>query len=197
MVVGDTARIAAKALTADGKRVGWSGSNNFVSVDSDGRVIARAAGLTRAIATAQSSGMQSTNAGIYIVNADTSAQPFITLFRHAANGDTLFRRQGFIGVDSVDISISYILGRNAQLFPGDSNVVLEIRSLSGATLAIGSVASIAKRDKVLKADVRVQLTANNSNGTKRFPSGFYDFFVTTPGDAGRVLGSQIWYRVQF
>lgn len=131
------------------------------------------------------------------VDPDSSTQPFITLYRNAANGDTLFRRRGFFDVDSIDITISYVAGRLSVLPSGTPSLVFDIRNSGTSNVLATKLIAITQRGIVVQADVRLRLTEMNANGARRFPAGRYDLFVVMPLAGGRVLGAQTGYPIQF
>ena len=195
---GDTGRMSARARTADGDPVAirWRAGNERVAVDAGGLVTALAPGRAWVYAIAAVDSSKAIVPEVWIVDPDTSAQPFITLFRDAATGDTLLRRRGFVGRDSIDVTVSYVLGRSTQT-PGAPVALFQLRA-SGAVAPLTSTSvPLTQRGRAASFTVRVRLTERDANGARRFPPGFYDLFVLLPLADGRQLGDRTGYPVQF
>ncbi|MBC8086530.1 MAG: hypothetical protein H7Z40_04650 [Phycisphaerae bacterium] len=198
LLPGDAARIWGEARTADGEQVSlrWAAGNSLATVGADGHVTAVAAGRSWTTAIPVSGEMRGTRSDIWIVHPDTSAQPFITLFRNAANGDTLYRRRGFLGVDSIDVAVSYVLGRTTQTL-GAPAITFAIRAWDKPADLATTLLPLTERGKVGTVVLRVRLTEKLASGARRFPIGHYNFFLLLPLADGRVLGSGTGYPVQF
>ena len=133
---------------------------------------------------------------IWVVSPDTSAQPFIALYRDAATGDTLPYQSSFVGHDSIDVVLSYVLGRTTVTL-GAPSLLVQIRK-SGVTGEFFSVSVPAPvRGKGAFVTVRLNLTEKTAGGVRRYPQGGYDLYVLLPLADGRWLGDQTGYPVVF
>lgn len=193
---GDTGRFSSLALTADGDRVSvrWTGTSDFAKVDSSGLVTALVEGRTFASASAPDEVRTRLNAGVWVVNTKENEQPVITSIRNAATGETMFRRGGFVGVDSIDVTVSYLQGSNAPQ-EAAATLIFQVRSITSNEPLSSVTSPLGVRGKIGKTTLRVRLTEKNASGTRRFPAGFYDFFVLMRLEDGSNPGDRTGYRV--
>lgn len=204
LTINDTVRLSARPVTADGRQLGtnWSVWFGPLRVDSSGLVTPLAAGRGGILAR----GGEATDypnfvaqSEILVVDPDTSAQPFIATFQNAATGDTLLRRNGFKGVDSIDIAVSYVIGLQTETL-GPPALTFEIRAKApdgiGPLLSSKTIPAPV-RGKAAFVTFRVNLTERNPDQSRRFPPDFYDFFVVLPLADGRLLGQLTGYPVSF
>lgn len=195
---GDTGRLVAEAYSADGARVGirWSGSGPVATVESDGLVRALAPGRGQALAIPGTDTLRSRGAEIWVVHPDTGGPPFITLMRNAATGEILFRERGFVGIDSIDLRVSYVLGRNARTV-GEPAIELQVRPSTSAAVLATTVVPATVRGRLVTMNVRLRLTERDAAGVRKFATGYYNLFVLMRLADGRVLGDQTGYPVRF
>jgi hypothetical protein len=202
LTTNDTVRLGAQPITADGRAVGikWAVWFGPLRVDSAGLVTPLAPGKGGIIARASTDSGSVATSEIWVVHPDTSAQPFIAVFRDAATGDTLLRRKGFRGHDSVDITVSYVVGNKTETV-GPPFLTFQIRtwvheyrqSITLSSLAV----PLPARGRGAFTTFRVHLTEKTTNGARRFPTGFYDFFILLPLADGTLLGDKTGYPVSF
>ena len=202
LTIGDTVRLSARPLTADGLPVApqWSVATGPVQVDGAGLVRGLAAGRGIIRASANGDPGYVALADLRVVHPDSSGQPFIVMFRDAATGELFSRRQGFTNRDSVDVIINYVLG-TTTVTQGAPHVNFEVRgngqSQCACLVYVSAAVPLPERGKTGFVTYRLHLTEKDPAGFRRMPSGFYDFFVLLPLADGRVLGSETGYPVSF
>jgi hypothetical protein len=203
ITVGDTARFVAHPKTADGAKVpiSWLGrggitANMPVSVDANGVATGLLNGKGYVDARSPTDTGTVGRSEIWVVSPDTSAQPFIAVYRDAATGDTLPYLSSFVGHDSIDAVLSYVVGLST-LTLGAPELVVKIRKpdVVGELFSVSVPAPVRGRGAF--ATVRLNLTEKDSRGARRYPQGGYDLYVLLPLADGRTLGDQTGYRVVF
>ncbi len=198
---GDTAQLTAAARTADSNpvRVRWSTTATTVEVDTLGRLVAKAVGIgwAWAVPVADTTGnVARARSSIWVVTPDSGGQPFISSFHDAATGVLLLPWRGFEGRDSIDITLSYVLGHQRET-AGPPSVIFEIRRFDSLVSLWSVSIPTPVRGRGASARLRLHLTQRDANGARRFPKGYYDFFVFIPLPYGLRLGDQTGYRVNF
>lgn len=201
LISGDTFRLGAHPITADGREVGtkWSVWYGPLRVDSTGLVTALAPGRGAILARPATDSGSTMGADIWIVHPDTSAQPFLAVIRDAATGDTVRRgRFGYDLPDSVDVSVSYVLGTTTETV-GPPALVFEMRTWAHeyrpTTLVYSASIPLPTRGRAAFVTFRVNLAERNPDGTRRYPRGFYNFFVMLPLANGTTLGDRTGYTI--
>ena len=204
LAVGDTVRFVAHAKTANGVTVpvAWvarAGATNNIPVTVDANGLARAIAPGKGFVDAHTTNDPVDGGGraeVWVVSPDTSAQPFIALYRDAATGDTLRYGSVLVGRDSIDIVISYVIG-NFTNTVGTPTLRLQVR-VPGAAAEVYSVLVPAPvRGQGATATVRLNLRAKNALGAPVFPQRTYELYVLLPLADGRVLGDQTAYPAVF
>ena len=181
LVPSDTFRLRARARTASGSLVAvrWSTWNAVLGVDSGGLVAAQSPGKGWVFATAITDPTKLSVAEIWVVDPDSSGQPFIAAFRDAASGDEIPRWRGFIGHDSVDATVSYVVGRMSET-AGNPHALLQIRVPDGSNVLSSTAVPLTVRGRGAFVDIRIHLTQRDARGVRLFPPGTYDLFVLLP-----------------
>ncbi len=204
LALGDTVRFSAKAKTAAGAPVvvTWvpgGGETNNMPVTIDATGLARAVVPGKGFVYAQAPGMQANTgarAEVWVVSPDTSAQPFIALFRDAATGDTIPYGSVLVGRDSIDVVISYVIG-NFTSVVGTPAITLQVR-IPGTLGEVYSATTPAPvRGRSATATIRLNLRQRTSLGLPVFTQRTYDMYVLLPLADGRVLGDQTGYPTVF
>jgi hypothetical protein len=195
---GDTVRLRAEARAADGTLSGveWMSLSSSVSIDTEGLVRAELPAKTaiwaRAIVDTSKFGVSE----LWVVDPDTGGQPFLTGFRDSRSGRFLPRWRGFVGYDSITMTVSYVLGRNV-VTSDEPHVVIQVRR-SGTDVVVQSrTVPLTVRGRGAFVDVRMHITERDASGQRLLPNGFYDLFVLLPLADGRILGAQTGYGVTF
>jgi hypothetical protein len=204
LAIGDTVRLSGVAMTASGLRIAvdwraYLGPNTSavpVRVDSTGVVTAVSAGEGGVYARAVIDTSKIGGSQIWVAAPDSSVQPFIALYRDAATGDTLNYGVMFTGRDSIDVVVSYVVGR-ATVTAGAPALLFQIRGPGTADIFSSVSVPLPVRGHGTFVTVRVNLGEKTASGARRFPPGHYDFFVLLPLADGRQLGDQTGYGVTF
>lgn len=199
---GDTVRLSGVAITASGLRIAvdwrtYIGPNTSavpVRVDSTGLVTAVSAGEGGAYARAVTDTSKIVACQIRVVAPDSSVQPFIALYRDAATGDTLNNGVTFTGRDSIDVVVSYVVGRSTVTAAAPA-LLFQIRGPGTADIFSSVSVPLPVRGRGAFVTVRVNLGEKTATGARRFPPGQYDFFVLLPLADGRQLGDLTGYPV--
>ncbi|MEO7456401.1 MAG: hypothetical protein ABIY52_09080 [Gemmatimonadaceae bacterium] len=204
ITVGDTARFVAKARTADGATamVTWvarAGTTGNIPISLDGAGLARGIAAGRGFVDAHSPNEQTAGGGraeIWVVSPDTAAQPFIALYRDAASGDTIPYLSPFVGRDSIDIVISYVIG-NFTNAPTPPTLRFQVRIPGTASEVFGVTMPAPVRGKAATTTLRLNLRQRTALGAPVFEQRTYEFYVLLPLADGRILGDQTPYPVVF
>lgn len=195
---GESAVLEAQARTADGQPVAveWSSANDVAVTDRTGRVTAVSPGKAFVHARAATDSTALARTEIWVVDPDTSSQPFIAAIRDAVSGESLVRWKGFAGRDSLRLTFSYMLGRTSSIV-GAPALRFEIRRPEASTALRFFTVPIGVRGRGGSVDLIVHLTQKDSSGVRLLPAGAYDFYVLLPLSDGRRLGDETGYRVTF
>lgn len=195
---GDTVRLQATARSADGTDAGvrWAAWNDRVRVDSSGLVTAWTTGVSWVHAIPRADSTFRGVVDIRVVHTDSGGQPFLAGFRDAASGAPLSRMRGFAGRDSIDVTVSYVLGLG-MVTDGEPHVLVSLRHVDSPIGLQSWVVPMSHWGRAGFGTARIVLTQRDARGLRLIPPGAYDLFALLRLADGRVLGEATGYRVWF